>query len=123
MEKKEDADKKDELQQIVIAIDEQAVSPDPNSNNDNTLSDAVSDTSIYLLPETLGCKKFAIRKKLLDEGHAEKPILEREALIRAAWGYDKDYKRIKADPVFDKMSDYHKNSKLVERVDAVNMEA
>ena len=123
MEKKEDADKKDESQQIVIAIDEQAVSPDPNPKNDNTLSDAVSDTSIYFLPETLGCKKFAIRKRLVDEGHAEKSLVEREALVRAAWGYDKDYKRIKADPLFDKMNDFHKNSKLVERMDAVNMEA
>jgi hypothetical protein len=76
-----------------------------------------------LQPESPGCKKFAIRKRLIDEGHAEKSLAEREALIRAAWGYNKDYLRIKADPVYDAMNDYSKNSKLLERVDAVNMEA
>ena len=91
----------------MIATDEQAVSPDPNPNNNDTESDGESGTSIYLQPETPGCKKFVIRKRLIDEGHAEKSLAEREALIREAWGYNKDYLRIKADPVFDKMSDYH----------------
>ena len=90
----------------MIESDEHDVSPDPNLKNNDADSDADSDTSIYLIPETAGCKKLAIRKRLLDEGHAEKSLAEREALIRAAWGYDKDYKRIKADPVYDGMSDY-----------------
>ncbi len=45
---KENADKKDELQPIVIPTDEQAASPDPNPKNDHTVSDVDSETSIYL---------------------------------------------------------------------------
>jgi hypothetical protein len=60
---------------------------------------------------------------LLDEGHGEESLDERKALVRAAWGYDEKYLRIRADPAMANPDSYEYNCKIKKREEEVTMEA
>ncbi len=60
---------------------------------------------------------------MLDEGHGDKSLPDRIALVRAAWGYDAKYLRIKANPAMADMDSYEYNCKIKEREERVALEA